>query len=514
MTTGYRLVIVVATLLPGLGVVARGQGGERPVLVVNEDNSHFFGSRLPEQMNVPGLHQFVDQYADSAVTHLFLCTNAMRANVRSKVRDAIWDPVKGNPSPGPWPANAKLLHEKGIDPYAVWIARAREKGISPWVSMRMNDLHDVPKPDSYMHDTFWRKHPELWRVPNNKGGAWTNWALNYAHPEVRAYQMAFVKELLERYDPDGLELDWMRFGHHLTPGKERQEAPLLTGFMREVRELVQMWSKKRGHPVLLAARVPAHPEAALGLGMDGVTWAKEGLVDWLVPCPFWTSTDFDIPVELWRERLGEAATKVRITPGIEYNARPWPSGKPVANDLACLAGFAASGWDRGATGMYLFNWMDSGTRPVPASAYATLIKQGLARKVVLAGVRRHPVCFRDTVPAGFPSDAVLPITGKAGGTCRVHIGPAPTSGKAWVLAGLGGSQTLKDAAFLVTVNGKETQPAADAADLGKLGGASRRGLQFAVPLKVLAAGHNTIRLVPKPGSEGEKVVWVEMRLEP
>jgi uncharacterized lipoprotein YddW (UPF0748 family) len=32
--------------------------------------------------------------------------------------------------------------------------------------------------------------------------------LNYPHAEVRRYQMAFVQELLERYDPDGLELDW------------------------------------------------------------------------------------------------------------------------------------------------------------------------------------------------------------------------------------------------------------------------------------------------------------------
>ena len=512
MMTGRRLVILTGVLLTGMGVAARGQGGERPVLVVNEDNSHFFGSRLPEQMNLAGLHQFVDQYADSAVTHLFLCTNAMRANVRSKVRDAIWEPVKGKPSPGRWPANAKLLHEKGLDPYVVWIARAREKGISPWVSMRMNDLHDVPKPDSYMHDTFWRKHPELWRVPNNKGGAWTNWALNYAHKEVREYQMAFVKELLERYDPDGLELDWMRFGHHLTPGKEQAEAPLLTEFVREVRALVQEWSKKRGHPILLAVRVPAHPDAALGLGMDGVTWAKEGLVDWLVPCPFWTSTDFDIPVELWTERLGKA--DVRVTPGIEHNARPWPSGKPVANDLASLAGFAASGWQRGATGMYLFNWMDSGTRPVPASAYQTLVKRGLSQAVALAGVRRHPVCFRDTVPAGFPRDVALPITGKDGGSCRVHIGPVPTRGKAWVIAGLGGSQTLDGAAFRATVNGKETQPIADLPSLTKLGGASRRGLQFLVPLSALVAGHNTIRLTPQPGSEAEKVVWVELLLEP
>ncbi|MBO6060734.1 MAG: hypothetical protein J6P98_01265, partial [Clostridia bacterium] len=30
------------------------------------------------------------------------------------------------------------FHEHGIDPYAVWFARCREKGLRPWLSVRMN----------------------------------------------------------------------------------------------------------------------------------------------------------------------------------------------------------------------------------------------------------------------------------------------------------------------------------------------------------------------------------------
>ena len=206
--------------------------------------------------------------------------------------------------------------------------------------------------------------------------------MNYAHAAVREHQMAFVRELLERYDPDGLELDWMRFGYHLTPGHEREEAEILTDFVREVRSLTTEWSKKRGHAIRLAVRAPAHPDAAAGLGMDAVLWAREGLVDMIVPCPFWTSSDFDIPVELWRERLGEAAERVTVAPGVEYNARPWPGGAAVANDLASLRGFAASAYDRGAESIYLFNWMDSETRPVTESDYARLLREGLSRQAV------------------------------------------------------------------------------------------------------------------------------------
>ncbi len=61
----------------------------------------------------------------------------------------------------------------------------------------------------------------------------------YAHAAVREHQMSFVRELLERYDPDGLELDWMRFGYHLTPGREQEEGTILTEFVREVRDADQ-----------------------------------------------------------------------------------------------------------------------------------------------------------------------------------------------------------------------------------------------------------------------------------
>ena len=112
----------------------------------------------------------------------------------------------------------------------------------------MNDVHSVDEPDNFMHSTFWREHPECWRVPHGSASPWVNRAMNYAHAEVREHQMALVRELLERYDADGLELDWMRFGYHLTPGREREEGAILTEFVaHDVARLANEWSTKRGH---------------------------------------------------------------------------------------------------------------------------------------------------------------------------------------------------------------------------------------------------------------------------
>ncbi|NOY80223.1 MAG: hypothetical protein GXP31_04370 [Kiritimatiellaeota bacterium] len=493
------------------------------MFVINEDNSHFFATRKPSQMTREALLAFVDQYANSAVTHLFLCPNAMRASFRSRTREAIWDVTGKETMPGAndprgrWPHNARLLHERGLDPYAVWIDRCREKGLSPWLSMRMNDIHGVNELDSFMHSSFWRSHPEYWRVPSGSAAPWQNRALNYAEPEVRKYEMAFVRELLERYNPDGIELDWMRFGWHFPPGKARENARFLTEFVREARRLTETWGRKRGHRIALGVRVPAHPDAARGLGMDAVEWVREGLVDLIVPCPFWTTSDFDIPVELWKERLAKlsAAEHVRVAPGLEFNARPWPGAAAVANTLGSVAGFAAAAWHRGADGIYLFNWMDSGTRPVASSVYRTLIERGVARAVVEHAPRRVPVCFRDTVPPNFPNNVRLPVDAVQGGEFRIYFGPKPTAGKAWIIAGLSGRNGVEKARFQAAINGRTAAPAPDLDSCAGIGGGARRAVRFECPPSAFRDGYNTVSLRQETNSvPPQRIVWVELRTGP
>lgn len=486
----------------------------RNMLVINEDNSHFFGTRKAEEMTPAGLHAFVDQYAGSAVTHLFLNANAMRASYRSAVRDAIWDPVAGQEPLDLWPQNCKRLFEAGLDPYEVWINRCREKGISPWISMRMNDVHSVDEDNNFMHSTFWREHPECWRVPHGSASPWVNRAMNFAHAAVREHQMALVRELLERYDADGLELDWMRFGYHLTPGREREEGVILTEFVRATRALANEWSARRGHPVRLAVRVPAHPDAAAGLGMDGVAWARDGLVDLLIPCPFWSSSDFDIPVELWLERLGPAAATVTVAPGLEFNARPWPGGAAVANDLACARGFAAAAYHRGADSIYLFNWMDSETRPVEVSDYQVLLRDGLSPQAVSHAARRHPVCYRDTVPADVPADVQLPADAQAGGRFRIYSGPRAESADVYVVIGLAPADAAGDARWEGTLNDHPLGAAEPFAAVQELGGGAVHAVRMACPPDAVGEGNNLLAIRQVAGSTPQQIVWVELRVLP
>ena len=485
-------------------------------LVINEDNSHFFSSRLASDMTLQGLRRFVDQYENTKVSHLFLCPNAMRASFKSETRDAIWELGDQEMPTGVgkrWIDNARTLHERGLDPYAVWIARCREKGISPWLSMRMNDLHDVTNKKSYMHSAFWLKHPEYWRVPNSGSGSWIERALDYSVPEVREHARSFIVELLERYDPDGIELDWMRFGWHFKPGEETRGAAILTEFMREVRQLTITWGKKRGHPIQLGARVPAHPDAAKGLGMDGVLWAQEGLVDMLVPTPFWTTADFDIPLELWRERIGEKIDRIVLAPGLEHNMRSYPGAKALPNTMESTRGFAATGWYRGADQIYLFNYMDSDTIPVSKSDYRILIENGLGPDLVASLPRRHIQTFRDTVPPGFPDGVKLPADASSGAAFNLNIGPKPTGGRVFFIAGLAQRTGIERTQFAVTVNGVACVAIEDREDPEQYC-AVARAVQVECPMTAVKSGNNEIAIKQTGNQTPQQIVWAEIRVEP
>ena len=114
-------------------------GEKRPVLIINEDNDHYF-KQTADLMTLEALQAYIDRMKDSHVTHFFMCPQGQRTSYDSKVHERIWDGMAdGSPvnyGPGEdgkrWTSNCKKLFEMGIDPYTVWIDRCREDGISPF----------------------------------------------------------------------------------------------------------------------------------------------------------------------------------------------------------------------------------------------------------------------------------------------------------------------------------------------------------------------------------------------
>lgn len=352
------------------------------LLIYNEDNSAYgCGYKYGGPPTEDGLREYVRRIASGgAVTHFFMCPNAMCVNWDSSVMDPTWVAAT---RPGAkvlgWQLGVKAIHDAGIDMYAIWADEARRRSLSPWLSIRMNDVHCADDPDSGMHSSFWLDHPELRRVPFSDGKVWTDAALDYAHAEVRDYMKAFLAEAFGRYDIDGVELDWIRFTEHLTPGRERLLSRCLDEVMAEARRLADAATRRLGHRVSVGARVLSRPEDALARGTDFVKWVREGWIDWLVPCNFWGSVDFNLPYAEWARLVGEANQEVLVVPGCDSGAAE--NGRRHCLSLAEYSVFADRMYRQGAGGLYLFNLFDL---PKESGVWDAIVREGLPPEAVAA----------------------------------------------------------------------------------------------------------------------------------
>lgn len=420
------------TIQPGSDPVVqpfREQAGGRPILVVNGDNDHYFKAGcmktfVPVEERIAsadGARRYLDAITEGGkVTHYFACANGQRASYDSKACDPIWmavDEAKARGiEPNEWPLNAKRMRDAGFDCYSVWCEYGRKKGVSVWISQRMNDVHNVDLEWNIRTNRFWYDHPELRREPGTDGN-WTRHALDYSKPAVQDFSFGIFRELVDRYDADGFELDFMRFWEHLTPGREREQAPILTAFIRRCRDYANEKAKARGHAILLSTRVPSSYEAALAFGYDPETWAREGLVDMIAVANFWAGADYDFDFAGWRGRLEAANPAVTVLPCVCDNVSC--TGEVAAVDGPALAGWADNAFTAGAEGVYFFN-----TAYLPDDVQRSLYTRGCTPETVRAAARRYLPAFHDCVPEGMDDGHQLPIALASGGTVHIRVGTA------------------------------------------------------------------------------------------
>lgn len=488
-------------------------------MILDIDCTHFLVTRTADELNPDGLHAFIDQYADTQVSHLFLNPSGAFAAYDSKVLPSFWqaDPARlANASETELKCinHARIVHERGLDLYATWIHRCRTRGISPWLSMRMNDSHYSDNPEHWMLGDFWRNHPEYRRVPGSTRG-YADQQLDFAHQEVRQRAMAVVDEYLERYDADGISLDWMRMPQHFAPGREQAGAALLTEFMAVVREKTRQWAGRRGHAIKLAARVPAHPQSARGLGLDGIEWVRRGLVDILVPTPYWGTADFDLPMELWRELLGKSADNVKLAGGAEVLLGAWefPAARRSNCDIEALRGLTSGILHRGADLVYLFNYFDRSPHFYDGQEYACMIRQVATLQTVLDKPRRYVVTYADTQPPGVAHAYLLPhrLTAPDPAQFRIYTGPKPARGRITLRAGLA-AQDGPPPRIEARCNNNRCGQGVAADSTMNLPHVDRL-LEYDVPINTLNEGYNLVELFQIDGASPQ-IVWVELRIDP
>jgi hypothetical protein len=260
--------------------------------------------------------------------------------------------------------NAKKLADMGCNPPKLISDACRHRNLEVFVSMRMNDIHDAFMPSE--RPTFKRENPQ-WLLPQLRDGfpgmhavdvpgleRYKGWpgikerrlatSLNYALPEVRQLKLDVIRELIENYDFDGIELDWSRHNNHFAPGTEWDNRHILTEFHREVRNIAEAAASKWGHPVLVFSRVPETMHGCSVGGYDVAAWMRDEIVDGLI------LGDMVINVSYLQQFRDISPRKTLLYPSV-YG---YGMGYSLWDD-ATIRGVAANMWMRGADGLATYN---------------------------------------------------------------------------------------------------------------------------------------------------------------
>lgn len=195
------------------------------------------------------------------------------------------------------------LFDMDTDPLAIYCEGAHAAGIDYMIRLRMNDLHDLggfhtdidtpnrspedPIGEPYYVKSAWKRdHPEcLLGDPADstpQSASYVHWqrlALNYALAPVRRYIYGIAEELINNYDLDILELDFIRFTFYFRQAEAYAQRYVLTKLIRRIRTACEEAGQRRGRPVRLSARVPDTLELGLRAGIDTAYWLREGLLD-------------------------------------------------------------------------------------------------------------------------------------------------------------------------------------------------------------------------------------------
>ena len=167
-----------------------------------------------------------------------------------------------------------------------------------------------------------------------------------------------IDDVLARYEPDGIEMDWMRMPLCCPPGAKPETLAMMTDWIGELRRVT--------HGTMFGARVPAKLDALRTFGLDVAAIAQRGHLDYVAPTNFYQCA-WETPFDRLRRDLGDQIAVY----GVIEDTPNWLFVRHNDGRLAfrmqsasapLLRGLAAAHLARGADGIYLFNFFCSDPR--------------------------------------------------------------------------------------------------------------------------------------------------------
>jgi hypothetical protein len=275
--------------------------------------------------------------------------------------------------------NFNHLKSLGINPRTELIRYAKEKGFETIASLRMSDAHfaySTTGPWS-SHSTsqlmctssqFWRDHPECRIDPSFKkdgalGADWSRVVYDFSHPLIQQLVFDIVDDTFRHCDPEGFELDFTRQPPFFKEEEAIKKSDIMTNLVRRIKKIIDRISEERNHPISLGALVAATPEEGLRLGLDGLKWVREELLDYIVPKQI-HQFNSDLPIEEYIQAVSDSNSKTQVYACLE----DWPTGERRKHALEIFRGTAAHYWDIGVNGIYLYNYFCNTPHPFSGEA--------------------------------------------------------------------------------------------------------------------------------------------------
>ena len=342
----YALIVLVLGQLTQLKADDNARAPRQRRLLYNLDgDSCMFlkkGSIGPTEVRADDLKTIVAEIAGpgSQVDTLLLCINAQCTYYPSKVgtmRDTLIEPQHFKDLPASEQQryhNVAAMFSRGIDPYAVLLAEAKQRGLEALLSYRMNDAHGA----NFLYCKLWLDHPEY------RLGA----GLDFAQEPVREYTFQIVQEAVQRYDCDGIELDFNRFPNYFQKSAQAVGIVKINDIVYRVRQMLDAEGQKRGRHLVLGVRVPTSYQECLTIGLDPVLWAEKNWIDFLTVSEF-LFTRYDLPVKPWKEQIKQVPIYASIEGSEKNAAGPSMTAAKYRQAARHLS-------NEGVDGIYLFNF--------------------------------------------------------------------------------------------------------------------------------------------------------------
>ncbi len=426
-------------------------------IMINHDNTNFLQQIGNKNWTEKDIVDYALQFEGTHVTDYVMCVSSegmlvypteITTDYLEKYHrtEELGRPV--NYTETSYILGAHLVHDVyGTDYIGLWHEYFRKIGINPWLSFRMNDVHELTtslvgnKPNGLVSD-FYYKNPQLRRVQHHANPGYQECSLNYKYDETRAFILSLINDALNRYDTYGIELDYQREMRLFGIGQEYEGLDILNGFMREVDELVKVYEEKYGHEIKISARVASDIQTCYDFGLDVVTWAKEDIVDLFIPTGRFTTTDTDIPVRTWVTIM--SGYDVEIAPCIEQNIRVSEdsSANEKRHTFTTMTAIAANAFSQGADKIALYNYFRSDTefpadekKTLNSDFYAIGTNVGAWNLLTTIGSydklmtvdRRCILTYNDTYQTWANCNAQLPevVEKNAYSTIRIPVGDVP-----------------------------------------------------------------------------------------